>query len=336
MQNHCSLQEPTLPLTLLYDADCPLCHFGAHHYAGESGLTERVNARFDSDLKARAIEAGFDIDEGVILEREGVMYQGSEAIRQLALTCERRSLYGKLFHLAFRSRFFSKHSYPLLKALRRIFLFLRGVPLIHEQEAKNRTTTIQRQLGDAWGELHPAIQKRFARDPSESEHIFYRGKMETIERSRAGKWFAFLTTYIGNPLTPYNGTDVPMDVVLHRQHGKSGIFWRRTYYYPSRKPYTVSSAKCETAAGEMQECVGGGFGMALKVYVEGGNLHFRSTRYFWRLANMRFTLPHLLTPGETHVVHEEVGEGWFRFTISMDHPRLGRTFYQTGLFKEQV
>lgn len=336
MQSQCSATEYNQPISLLYDADCPLCHFGANNYAVEKGLTERVNARFDSGLKQRAELAGLDIDQGVILEKEGVLYQGSEAIRQLALTCERRSLYGKLFYFVFRSQVISKLSYPFLKALRRTFLFLRGVPLIREQAAKGYATTIQRQLGDAWSELHPAIQRRFVKDPSESEHIFYRGKMETIERSRAGKWFAFLTTYIGNPLTPHDGKDVLMDVVLHRQHGSSGIFWRRTYYYPSRKPYTVTSAKCETAAGEMQECVGGGFGMALKVYVQDGNLHFRSTRYFWRLGNMRFTLPHLLTPGETHVVHEEVGNGWFRFTISMDHPRLGRTFYQTGLFKEEM
>lgn len=45
-------------------------------------------------------------------------------------------------------------------------------------------------------------------------------------------------------------------------------------------------------------------------------------------------LPHWLSPGETHVSHTDLGGGFFRFTISMDHRQLGRTFYQTGIFRQ--
>jgi hypothetical protein len=46
-------------------------------------------------------------------------------------------------------------------------------------------------------------------------------------------------------------------------------------------------------------------------------------------------LPHWLSPGKTHVIHQDLGGGAFRFTISMDHHILGQTFYQTGVFREQ-
>lgn len=203
------------------------------------------------------------------------------------------------------------------------------------QLVKAKQSTIQKQLGENYRELHRNVQERFAKDPDAGEHIFYRGAMERIECSKAGWVFAHLTRLIGNPLTPYTGNFVKMDVILHKRPGKDGVYWRRTYYYPDRAPYTVTSVKREGPAGEMLECVGGGFGMILDVYAEDEMLHFKSKRYFWQLGPLRLLLPHWLSPGATHVVHEDLGEDRFRFTISMDHHWLGRTFYQTGVFKRE-
>lgn len=158
--------------------------------------------------------------------------------------------------------------------------------------------------------------------------------MERVECSRAGKFFAYLTRLICNPLTPYTGQNIRMDVVLHKRPHRDGVYWRRTYYYPDRAPYTVTSVKREGKNGEMLECVGAGFGMVLRVSAEEGNLHFRSTRYFWQVGGFRIPLPDILSPGATHVVHENIDTDNFRFTITMAHPALGQTFFQTGLFRK--
>lgn len=195
-------------------------------------------------------------------------------------------------------------------------------------------STIRRQLGEAgWEALHPAIRERFAAEPAQGESIRYVGAMQKIECSRAGWLFALLTRVIGNPLTPFRGQDVKMEVLLQKRPGKDGVFWRRSYFRAGHKPYVVTSVKREGARGEMLECVGGGFGMVLTLSVKDGALHFRSTRYFWQAGRVRVPLPHILSPGATHVVHEDIGSGNFRFTIRMDHPLLGRTFYQTGIFR---
>jgi hypothetical protein len=143
-----------------------------------------------------------------------------------------------------------------------------------------------------------------------------------------------LTRLIANPLTPYEGKNVQMEVTMHRKAGTAGVCWRRTYYYTDRSPYTVNSVKREDSEGRMTECVGAGFGMELDVSAEEGNLIFRSTDYFWSLGKLRVVLPYWLTPGQTTVIHEDLGHGLFRFTLSMNHVCLGRTFYQTGIFKE--
>ena len=40
------------------------------------------------------------------------------------------------------------------------------------------------------------------------------------------------------------------------------------------------------------------------------------------------------TPGTCRVSHRDLGDGRFRFTLSMVHPLWGRTFHQTGVFAD--
>lgn len=194
-------------------------------------------------------------------------------------------------------------------------------------------STIRRQLKQQWFSLHPDIRIRFRRDPEPGERVVYDGVMQEIRRSKMGWLFAQLTRVIGNPLTPYAGQGVPMRVTLYKKRGRKGVFWERAYHYEGRKPFVVTSAKQESERGEMMECVGGGFGMVLKVYAQDESLHFESTRYFWQALGLRVSLPHWLAPGKTHVVHENISENEFRFTITMTHDHLGETFYQTGTFR---
>ena len=195
--------------------------------------------------------------------------------------------------------------------------------------------TLKHQLGPRWFDLHPNIQARFDREPQGGEVITYEGIMHDIRRSRMGWLFAVLTRVIGNPLTPLAGREVPMEVALSR-HAVSGVSWQRTYFYPQRKPYVVTSVKRESKKGEMTECVGGGFGMKLAVSAQNGELHFESYRYFWQLGDIVVPLPHWLSPGKTHVIHKDLGGGDFNFTISMVHRQLGETFYQTGTFRRKA
>lgn len=195
-----------------------------------------------------------------------------------------------------------------------------------------RKNTLKNQLGGAWKNLHPNIQARFDREPEIGETITYDGVMHRIRRSRMGWLFATLTRVIGNPLTPFAGEDIPMQVALYKKAGIDGVFWQRSYFRASKKPYIVVSTKKESAQGEMLECVGGGFGMKLKVSAVNGEMHFESFRYFCTAFGREIALPHWLSPGTAHVAHQDLGNGTFVFTISMVHQKLGETFYQQGIF----
>ena len=188
---------------------------------------------------------------------------------------------------------------------------------------------LPRLLGGDWHRLHQSVRARFAHEPEQP--ILYEGVMETVHCSRAGWLFAQLTRLIGNPLTTRRGRNIPMQVGLTKREG-GGVWWRRTYGFA--RPITVTSAKRENAKGQLCEYVGMGFGMRLQIYAKDLALHFVSQRYFWEIAGRQIPLPHWLSPGQTHVIHSDLGGGNFRFTISMDHKQLGRTFFQTGIFRE--
>lgn len=193
----------------------------------------------------------------------------------------------------------------------------------------------RRLLGEqAWDRLSPSIRDRFAADLTPGRPTWFEGTMTEVRRSMAGAILAHLCRLIGTPLAPFAGRDVPVRVKVHADPKADGAIWERRYRFPGRRPVTVVSTKKYDMRAGLMECVGGGLGMTLAISERDGALSFVSRRYFWRIGMLRLPVPHLLTPGVTHVVHSEVGNGWFRFTMRIHHPFLGETFYQDGLFYE--
>jgi hypothetical protein len=193
-------------------------------------------------------------------------------------------------------------------------------------------TTLQKVLGGDWYRLHPAIRERFGHDPEPGNPIVYEGVMETVHASPAGRLFARLTQLIGGPLAVHMGSEVPMRVTLVKR-ADGGVDWLRLYRFPGRKPVLVSSTKRANAKGRLCEYAGRGFGMQLNVFARRGALHFVSETYFCEILNRQIPLPDWLSPGQTHVTHEDLGHNRFRFSLAVDHVWLGRTFYQTGVFR---
>lgn len=330
-----TVQRESTSIKVLYDGQCPICRFGVSQFAEncESEQAEIFDARKDSSFKREATQAGLDLDRGMVVEHSGRLFHGAAALRIMAERTRPQGLYNRFAHALFSKKRLSALLYPIFRMVRKIALALKGVPPINAQ-MKPKPNIIRRQLGESWNALVPDIRKRFSEEPAINTPIFYRGIMHRVERSRAGCLLALLTKIIGNPLPPMGGKDIQTEIALHRQKGRTGVFWRRTYYFAGHAPYTAISEKCENASGGMEERVGCGFGMRLQASAKNGHLYFRSTRYFWRILGIAILLPHWLTPGQTTVEHRNISRDTFRFTLSMDHPLLGRTFFQTGIFKQ--
>ncbi|TAL26950.1 MAG: DUF4166 domain-containing protein [Alphaproteobacteria bacterium] len=319
-------------IEVVYDDRCPVCsaYCKAVKLDNPGESLDLIDARQDSALMRDITARGLDIDDGMVVRVGGQLYYGSDAMHQISLRARRKGWAGVMNRLFFKTQKSARLFYNPAKVGRNLLLRLLGIEFINNLKPEN---TLKHQLGADWAKLHPNVQARFDREPGLGETITFTGAMTEMRCSRAGWLFATLTRIIGNPLAPFSGKDIPMDVALFRKPGRDGVFWRRTYFRPGKEAYVVISIKRESKKGEMLECVGGGFGMKLKVSARDGDMHFESYRYFWNPLGLYIPLPHWISPGKAHVVHHDLGGGDFRFTISMVHPQLGETFYQDGIFR---
>lgn len=181
-----------------------------------------------------------------------------------------------------------------------------------------------------WARLPQAVQRRFGTAHAD---VVYHGHMD-LRCSRIGHLHALAARLFGGPLTRINADDVPTEVRVH-DNGRGGVVWERRFHgQGGHGVRMVRSTKELGPDGGLRERTDGGLSMSLDVFEEGGALVFRSRRFWLVLGWLRIPVPAWLTPGVCRVTHTDLGQGLFRFTLSMVHPLWGETFHQTGVFAD--
>jgi hypothetical protein len=186
----------------------------------------------------------------------------------------------------------------------------------------------------AWAELPEAVRRRFSKCLGSDETLIYPGTVIATQLSRAGRVLSFLARAIGAPLPLTNGATGPALVVVTEDPRLGGQTWLRIYARPGRFPQAIHSAKRFRGPTGLEEYVGCGIGMSLRVTVEAGALVFRSAAYFLELGGWRLTIPRALHPGHMQIEHRDEGDGSFAFTLALTHPLFGRLVYQLAIFRD--
>lgn len=210
-----------------------------------------------------------------------------------------------------------------------------ALPSPHARAPVAADLTFRRLLGEtAWKRLNPCVRARFAVKPDCGEDFVFAGVMEVVRRSRYGWLVAHICRLIGSPVVPQAGRDVATVVRIYGDSRGDGIVWERRYAFPGRRPVVVFSTKRADPPAGLLECASRGFAMRLRLFERDGAMHFASVGYCIDIGRWRLPIPHLLTPGEAHVVHSDEGGGWFRFTMSFRHRLFGETYFQHGRFRQ--
>lgn len=186
----------------------------------------------------------------------------------------------------------------------------------------------------AWATLPEAIRKRFSKAVAPGDVTLYRGEVVMTELSLAGRVLAVLAKLIGAPLPAMHGARGPASVTVIEDPTLGGQTWTRVYPRPRRFPQVVHSAKRFRGATGLEEYVGSGIGMTLRLTVENGALVFRSGRYFFEAAGRRVLIPRALAPGEMIIVHTQEAGRRFSFRLTLTHGLFGRLIHQFALFEE--
>ena len=187
-----------------------------------------------------------------------------------------------------------------------------------------------------WGRLPVSIWRRFSKRLADGATVVYVGEVDRAEISRAGFWFAQAARLIGGPLPTATDVDVPMIVAVTEDAASGGQIWTRVCGRRHGFPQVIHSAKRFAGPTGLEEYLGWGLSMSLRVSVADGALEFHSAGYTLEAAGMRWTLPAWLTPGDLTVTHADVGNGAFRFSLEIVHPRFGRIIRQSAVFRESA
>lgn len=109
---------------LIYDKECPVCDAYCRmvRIRDGAGTLRLVNARDASAVMDEITAQGLDIDQGMALKVDNVLYYGSDAIHALSLMSSTSGIFNRLNYSIFRSSRLSRILYPAFRYLRNLLL----------------------------------------------------------------------------------------------------------------------------------------------------------------------------------------------------------------------
>lgn len=188
---------------------------------------------------------------------------------------------------------------------------------------------------ESWTRLPAAVRERFGHRVAGCRTILYAGEVVECRMNRAGMCLAQVARLIGSPLPLSRACGVPAAVSVTEDPVSGGQHWLRIYGRERGFPQVIRSYKAFAGPTGLEEYLGWGFGIALKVAADDEALHFVSDHVFWRGLGIRLRLPGFLSPGETIVSHIDRGDGSFTFELHLHHHWFGELVSQVATFRER-
>ena len=115
-------------LTVYYDGDCPLCRSYTRmmRLREAIGRVDLVDAREAPDAVSRLSRLGLDLDEGFVVDADGRLYHGADAIHMLAILTAPLGIFHRFNAAIFSRPRLAAFLYPLLVRGRALLLWLLG------------------------------------------------------------------------------------------------------------------------------------------------------------------------------------------------------------------
>ncbi|MHA7774769.1 DUF4166 domain-containing protein [Roseibium sp. M-1] len=191
-------------------------------------------------------------------------------------------------------------------------------------------------LGEAaWNTLPASVRRRFGKRLSGGASVVYQGRVVSMRMNVAGRVLAQLARIVGGPL-PHDLSSLGQSAVVSvtEDIAGEGQFWIRQYGRASGFPQVIHSSKRFDGPTGIEEYIGAGIGIALKVGADDNGITFQSDHYFLQAGPWRLRLPAWLRPGRLTITHRDLGANRFLFSLSLKSRFFGELVHQDALFQD--
>lgn len=197
----------------------------------------------------------------------------------------------------------------------------------------------RRLLNDIqWAKLPKAIKKRFSHKPLTGHTKVYHGKIIETNMNWIGKTLSRVMLLLGGslPLDTNNGGAEALVTVsaYNGANGNDAQVWTRQYARRNRAPQIIQSRKQFSGPTGLEEFLGQGIGMTLKLEATDNALLFIAERFFVEIFGRRIYLPKALNPGALTISHINQTDNTFIFGMTLVHPLFGKLVSQSILFTD--
>jgi predicted DCC family thiol-disulfide oxidoreductase YuxK len=118
------MAENPREILLVYDEECPVCDAYCHmvRIRESVGMLRLVNARNASAVMEEITRQDLDIDQGMVLKVDDVLYYGCDAMHALSLMSSRSGVFNRVDYWVFRSKTRSRILYPVFRSCLNLLL----------------------------------------------------------------------------------------------------------------------------------------------------------------------------------------------------------------------
>ena len=190
---------------------------------------------------------------------------------------------------------------------------------------------LKQALKQDWDSLAPVIRAHYGLAPFTTQQIRGEGKMQNVSHSAFAKLLIPFARLVG-ALIPYQGREVPVQVVNRSRPDGPAYYWERVFHFPGRRPFPFPSRMLCSGDHEITEYVRFGFGIRLKLSVKDGALVETDHGYVLTLGPISIPLPMNLLMGWASIEESPVSASEFEMRMVLKHPVFGQTFAYDGRF----
>lgn len=184
-----------------------------------------------------------------------------------------------------------------------------------------------------WANLPTTTKARFGNHLADGQVKTYTGHVLNTDMNLFGKCLSMIMRLFNAPL-PTETDNCGAAAVVTVTGVDGAQVWSRTYNGKRKATQSITSRKQFSGPTGLEEMLGYGLGMTLKLHSEDNAILFTADRFFLTLFDRRVYLPATFTPGHLTISHIDLGNGVFCFGMSLKHRLFGQLVNQNILFTD--